>query len=367
MSLYFLPVALQVLSGAGFFVGGPCVYIAIASFPVLMAIDSLLPRDYSKRNIPTEFLANLPLYAASICGLSLYFVLAWRIGQGTMSAFETAAAVAGMAWLSVVPMVPVTHELYHKRGWFPRFIGLVGQVVYFDCTRSVAHVIGHHIDVATTVDSDTALRGKTLYEFTIGALAESTRTSMQAECDALEKRGRGRWSLGHRVYKAIAMLIVVQIPIYFLGGPLAVILCLVAMFVARVWAESFNYFQHYGLVRAPGAPIAPRHVWNHLHPLSRIFGWEIVNHADHHLDSFKPYHRLVPDASAVRMPSVFVCFMAALIPPVWQHLIAKPALKEWDLTRATAEERRIARQHNIAAGWPDWFVETEPESAPAPA
>jgi hypothetical protein len=142
---------------------------------------------------------------------------------------------------------------------------------------------------------------------------------------------------------------------------------MLAMFVARVWAESFNYFQHYGLVRAPGAPIAARHVWNHLHPLSRIFGWEIVNHADHHLDSFKPYHVLVPDASAVKMPSVFICFLTALIPPVWQNFVAKPALKEWDLTKATAEERRIARQQNLAAGWPDWFSEVDARPARAAA
>jgi hypothetical protein len=132
---------------------------------------------------------------------------------------------------------------------------------------------------------------------------------------------------------------------------------MVAMLIARVWAESFNYFQHYGLIRAPGAPIAARHVWNHLHPLSRIFGWEITNHRDHHLDSFKPYYALVPDAEAVKMPSVFVCFLAATIPPVWENMIAKPALREWDLTKATAEERKLAREQNLAAGWPDWFAD----------
>jgi uncharacterized membrane protein len=358
VSLYFLPVALQLLAGYGFYVGGPLVYIAIASFPVLMLIDVSLPRDYSKRNIPNKFLANLPLYISSFCGLGLYFVFAWRIAQGTMTTAETIGAVAGLAWLSVVPMVPVTHELYHQRGAFSRFLGLVGQIVYFDCTRSVAHVIGHHIDVATPPDSDTAVRGLNLYSFTVGALAESTRTSMRAEGDALEKQGKGRWSIGHRLYKAIAMMVIMQTPIYFIGGWRAVGLCMLTMFIARIWAESFNYFQHYGLIRTPGAPIAARHVWNHLHPLSRIFGWEIVNHADHHLDSFKPYHVLVPDASAVKMPSVFVCFLAALIPPVWQNMIAKPALKEWDLTKANAEERRLARAQNLAAGWPDWFNET---------
>jgi hypothetical protein len=54
------------------------------------------------------------------------------------------------------------------------------------------------------------------------------------------------------------------------------------------------------------------------------------------------------------MPSVFICFLAALIPPLWDGVIIKPALKRWDLEFATAEERAIALKQNQAAGWPDW-------------
>jgi hypothetical protein len=64
---------------------------------------------------------------------------------------------------------------------------------------------------------------------------------------------------------------------------------------------------------------------------------------------------LVPDAAAVKIPSVFVCFAAVLVPPLREHFIAKPALREWDLTKASPEERRLARQQNLAAGWSDWF------------
>lgn len=85
--------------------------------------------------------------------------------------------------------------------------------------------------------------------------------------------------------------------------------------------------------------------------------FEITNHADHHLDSYQAFYRLVPDQTAIRMPSVFVCFLTALVPPLWHNMIIKPALKRWDNEFANAEERKLAREQNREAGWPDWFDE----------
>jgi hypothetical protein len=137
------------------------------------------------------------------------------------------------------------------------------------------------------------------------------------------------------------------------------------MSVARLWVESFNYFQHYGLVRVDGAPIEKRHVWNHLGTLSRLVGFEITNHADHHLDSYAPFNKLVPDTNSVKMPSVFVCFLSALIPPLWHNVIIKPALKEWDQKFANLAEQKLAHEQNDAARWPDWFQKNDQFKGPA--
>ncbi len=147
-----------------------------------------------------------------------------------------------------------------------------------------------------------------------------------------------------------------QAIIYTIGGPQANALALGAMVVARFWIETFNYFQHFGQVRVIGAPIEKRHVWNHLKPISRISTFEITNHADHHLNSYAPYYKLVPHKEAIRMPSVYICFFAALIPPLWEKAIIQPALKRWDLEFASSEERALAREQNVKAGWPDWFA-----------
>lgn len=363
--LYYVPVAVQVISMIGLCHGGDWVYFGILSFPLMALLDSIFPDDLTPRNkMKNRALANIPAWLCTLFGPVVYLVAAWQVGQGELTAAQTAGVIASCAWLSVIPLVPASHELYHQRSALARFVGRYCQVCYLDCAREIAHVVGHHIDVGTPRDSDTAVRGTTLYAFTPRAVVESTLTSWRVESDALGKRGKGRWSIGHRIYKAILAQVVFQSVIFLIGGWPAVGVAIAGMLVARLWVESFNYFQHYGLVRVEGAPIAKRHVWNHLGFFSRLMGFEITNHADHHLDSYMPYFKLVPDTNAIRMPSVFVCFLSALIPPLWHRMIIRPALKRWDLEFANAQERELARAQNKAAGWPDWFDETGLKTGP---
>jgi alkane 1-monooxygenase/p-cymene monooxygenase len=56
-----------------------------------------------------------------------------------------------------------------------------------------------------------------------------------------------------------------------------------------------------------------------------------------------------------------------LIPPIWDEMIIKPALKRWDLEFATPAERAVARLQNLAAGWEDWFDQQPTDSARVPA
>lgn len=162
--------------------------------------------------------------------------------------------------------------------------------------------MGHHIHVATTKDGDTAPRGTSLYAFTPKAVLVSTRESWGSECDNQEKMGKTRWGIGHRLWKAILAQAIFQSIVFAIGGWSAVAVALPAMVAARFWVENFNYLQHYGLIRVEGSPIARRHVWNRLKPLSRTLGFEITNHADHHTNSYALFHQLKPDQQWIPMP-----------------------------------------------------------------
>ncbi|RUT76925.1 alkane 1-monooxygenase [Marinobacter sp. NP-6] len=355
---YYLPVLVQVAALAGLLFGGNWVWVGVATFPALAILDSLLPKDYSPRRMRNKKLALVPVWICTLLGPILYIALAYSVVINDLTGWQMLGAVLSVAWMSVLPLVPSSHELYHQRDAFSRFVGRYAQVCYLDCTRDIGHVVTHHIHVGTTKDSDTAPRGMSLYSFAPDAVIKTTLDCQRTESDALEKRGLGRWSIHHRLWKAILAQLVFQVIIFYVGGWQANALSLAAMTVARFWIETFNYFQHYGQVRVPGTPIEKRHVWNHLAPLSRIMTFEITNHADHHLNSFQPYYALVPDQNAIRLPNVFVCFWAALIPPVWYNFIIKPALEKWDNEFASSEERELARAQNEKAGWPDWFDAT---------
>ena len=357
-SRYYLPIMIQLAAYASFVAGGTWLWVGIASLPLLGIVDSLLPQDMRPRKMRDGLLSDLPVWLSSFLAVGLYVAAAfWVARTPDITPLQYVAAISSLAWLSVVPLVPASHELYHARGKFRRFVGRYAQICYLDCTREIAHVVGHHINVATDKDLDTAPRGTSLYPFTVKAVISSTIDSNVTEADALQREGHARWGPRHRLWRAIVAQLVAQTLFFIIGGWRAVAVALAAMVIARFWVESFNYFQHYGLVRTPGAPIARRHVWNHLKPLSRLMGFEITNHADHHTNSFAKFHQLVPDRQWVPMPSVFLCFFSALIPPLWHNLIIKPALKRWDNELATPQERELARAQNRTAGWPDWFDE----------
>jgi p-cymene methyl-monooxygenase len=363
---YYIAVLLPAIVGASFLIGGNAVLIGIASFPILGLIDGLLPNDMAPRKISNKALAEIPVWFCALGTPVLYLLAAYWVATATdITALQYAGAIGSLAWLSVIPLVPATHELYHQRSAFKRFVGRYAQVCYLDASREIAHVVGHHINVASTLDGDTAKRGTSVYAFTGKAIIESTRDSLTTESNSLEKQGYHRWGIRHRIWKAILAQVVMQSVIHLIGGWTANAVALAAMIGARFWVESFNYFQHYGLVRIEGGVIARRHVWNHLKPLSRILGFEITNHADHHTNSFAGFTDLVPDRQWIPMPSVFMCFFAALIPPLWHNAIIMPALKRWDNEMATPEERELARIQNREAGWPDWFGEEQGRVAQA--
>jgi hypothetical protein len=358
---YWTPVLVVALTAAGLIAGGDWVWTGIVTFPVLALLDSIFPRDYSVRKMSNRTLANLPIWLCCIGPVLLYPLFAWRISEEDLSGWQTFGGIMSVAWMGVIPLVPAAHELYHMRHPIARTVGRYGHLCIFDCTRDIGHVVGHHIDVATPDDGDTAARGKNLYSFTGNAVIESTQYAMKMEADALRKKGLSPWHYSHRAWRALLALVLFHVVIHLIGGWEANLCALAGQIVARFWVESFNYFQHYGVIRVKGAPIGRRHLWNHLGWFSRTCGFEITNHADHHLNSYQVYYKLVPHKEAIPMPSVFVCFLTALIPPVWHEMVIKPALKRWDAEFATAEERAIAREQNRAAGWPDWQSEPETE------
>lgn len=363
---YYAGALISTIGIAGFLHGGNGVWWGFATFPAVTLLDALLPRDLSMRRIRSPFWAAIPVWLGALAPIGVFLIFAWRLSIEPLSLAQIVGGTLSCGWLALVPGIAAQHELFHSRGRLARTVGRYAQFTLLDGMRDIEHVVCHHIDVSTATDISTAPRGTSLYRYTPKAVYEVVRTSINAESAALQRRGFSRWHHSHRVWKVLLIQLMYQAIIYAIGGGVAVACTLSAMLMARVWVESFSYFQHYGQVRVPGTPIGKRHVWNHMGAVTRLVGFELTNHAGHHLDAYMPYYKLQPHHEAIPMPSIFVCFLAALIPPIWDELIIKPALKRWDLEFATPAERNIARKQNLAAGWPDWFDQQPvPQGTPA--
>jgi len=102
----------------------------------------------------------------------------------------------------------------------------------------------------------------------------------------------------------------------------------------------------------PGNRHESRHSWSHLTPVVRAVAFEITNHHHHHRSPQVPFYELIPDPKSPQMPSALLCFLLALIPPLWERWVAIPRLRHWDQHYASKEELTLAAAANAAAGWP---------------
>ncbi|MBV2133343.1 xylene monooxygenase subunit XylM [Pseudomonas sp. MAP12] len=353
---YYLIPLVTACGVIGFYYGGDWVWLGAATFPLLMVLDIALPRDFGVRKV-IPFLADLTQYLQLPLMISLYGFLIVGVNGGRIDLGEPVqvlGCILSLAWLSGVPSLPVSHELMHRRHWLPRRMAQLLATFYGDPNRDIAHVTTHHLELDTPLDSDTPYRGQTIYSFVVTATVGAIKDAAKIEAEILRRKGKSPWNLSNRMYQYVVLLLALPGIVTYFGGTTAGLVAIISMVSAKAIVEAFNYFQHYGLVREIGKPIQLHHAWNHMGMIVRPLGCEITNHINHHIDGYTRFYELRPEREAPQMPSLFVCFLLGLIPPLWFKFIAMPKLKDWDQRYATPGERELAMESNKKAGWPLW-------------
>lgn len=352
------------LGVAGFLLGGTFVWFGAATFPVLLLADVILPRDINPRAPGTAAYADFAIQLQLPLMVGLYAAFVFSVNNGSnpvsgaaASVWQIAGSMLSLIWLSTVPTLPVAHELMHRRHWLPRLQAKLLNTFYGDPNRDIAHVMTHHIHLDTRLDSDTPLRGETMYAFVIRATLAAYHDTWTTERTMLVRQGLSPWNWRSRMWLQLGLLASLPLAVGLAGGAVPALMTVAVMTIAKLFLEGFNYFQHYGLLRIEGEPILKHHAWNHMGMIARPLGAEITNHINHHLDGHTPFYALQPEPEAPQMPSLFLCFVCGLVPPLWHRYIAQPRLKDWDLRYALPAERVLAAQANRRAGWPDWTGE----------
>jgi Fatty acid desaturase len=275
-------------------------------------------------------------------GASGFFAVLGLPRRGGASALGLAGATLSFAFAVAIGGTVTAHELVHRTG-SPAAI-LVGRLqlaFIFDAAFSIEHVYGHHARVGTYDDPATARRGESIYRFIGRSTVQSFRSAWTIEAKRLARTGRPLWSWHNRNLRGIATSLALVTVSVAVGGWLAAGAFVLAGALAKALLEATNYVEHYGLVRAPGARVEPRHSWDTAAPISASGMFNLGRHAAHHV-AVRPYGTLALEADSPKLPSGVVgSVVVALIPPLWHWMMA-PRLAQWDSGQATAAERALA-------------------------
>ncbi len=222
---------------------------------------------------------------------------------------ETPGLISAMGVACGVIGINVAHELGHRRNSLDRWIAraLLSTSLYWQFY--VEHNRGHHKNVATEGDPESAPRGETVYRFWVRALRDSFFSAWR-----LDPR---EMALGSAV--EISLLAGIGL----LYGVQAMLAFLPAAIFGMLLLQSVNYIEHYGLRRKQldsggFEPVEPRHSWNSDHPLSRSILFELSRHSDHHANVVRKYQVLRHLDPSPQLPTGYPgMILLALLPPLW--------------------------------------------------
>jgi alkane 1-monooxygenase len=228
------------------------------------------------------------------------------------------------------------HELIHRRGRWLRALGIWAYASVLFAHHASAHVLVHHVRVATRADPSTARRGESLYRFIGRSWKGGFREGWRIERDRLARTGRPAWRHPYLGYGGAMALVLAAAAL--LGGAKGLALFIGLAGFAQMQLLMSDYVQHYGLMRTTGAdgraePVGNQHSWNAPHPVSGALMLNAPRHSDHHAHPARafPGLRLPPAAEAPRLPrSLPVMACVALWPALWRRVM-DPRLQEWEL------------------------------------
>jgi NAD(P)H-flavin reductase/ferredoxin len=300
-------------------------------------------------------------YGAAIEALTGWDVLAAR--EASHLGHHVAAVILTGLMIGMVGTIPA-HELVHRTA-DPASVA-IGRALLafsFDTGFAIEHVYGHHRTVGTPEDPATAPRGRNVYAHIVASTWKGNRSAWRIEARRLAARGHAVLGWHNRVLRGHAASLALAGVAYAMGGWIAVGFFTACALWGKALLEIVNYMEHYGLVRDPATPVAPRHSWNTNRRVSSWSSFNLTRHSHHHAQGEAPFHRLRPFPEAPEMLGGYLTtILVALVPPLW-HRLMTPRLLAWDLDHATPAERRLAAEANRRSGLPALTR----ASGPAPA
>ena len=343
---YALTNALMVAFIAALARGGWPIW-AVAGLAILIGggIDEAVGDEHEPIGCATPWFFDVNLYAT----LPLLMIVTFLLFQATAAGGSTVVgATIGAGYFYALAGVTVAHELTH-RVTSPLSLVSARALLAFTLnpTFETYHVNGHHRNVGTWHDPATARRGEYVLAFVARTVVRQSVAGWLLEAERLRRKGFATWSWRNRVLGGLFCSLAIFAAAAMTAGVAGMLVFLAAAVFGRIIHEMVNYVQHYGLVRADGAPVEMRHAWDSRHLISNVLHYNLPRHADHHMFASKPFWELDLAADAPRLPRGYQTMsLIALYPPAW-HKAIDPLLADWDGRLANDVERSLVRDR----GW----------------
>src|SRR5262249_21971514 len=226
----------------------------------LLIIVTLLLLHYLSKSDPLRVGESLSLFGLTFGGAP------WvRDGPTVLAAtFVTGFFYGAMG-------MTVAHELLHRTG--STTAQRVARVLIALNNRphyATSHLYGHHRNVATLEDPNSARRGESVFAFVPRCVWGEFREALRIEKARLRKKGLPQISWHNRVLQDELYWVVVAATATAIAGYRGLIGFIIAGCLGAGMQILIDYVQHYGLVRVPGAPIEARHSWECDHFLTKL-------------------------------------------------------------------------------------------------
>lgn len=253
----------------------------------------------------------------------------WAVSVTPLAWWEFAAFALILGEYGGFVGIVTAHELMHRNRAAKRQLAFLLMSLVSYAHFVIEHTRGHHMRVATPEDPATARRGETLYAFLPRTIIGGFISAWGLEKERLARKSVGAWSWRNDMLRWWGFTIALMVALYFLLGPLSLLLFAIQSMIAIFALETINYTEHYGMEREklPGgdyARVKPEHSWNSSHILSNINMFNLGRHSDHHYQSNRPYYKLRHYEDVPQFPyGLAGMIMLATIPPLWFRVMDK--------------------------------------------
>jgi len=282
--------------------------------------------------------ASFPLFEQFIFALTGSDIHSAR--EGTVLWHLAGYVFTGGLLMGSALTIPAHELVHHKKKKTDWIMGNIMMAFTCDNAFAIEHVHGHHKNVGLASDPSTAKRGEGLFRFLFNASFLEHRDGWKIEISRLRKRGFMLWGFHNRMLQGYTSSTLIMVIAYYISGFAGLIIFLGITIFAKIFLEVVNYMEHYGLVRAPGTPVALRHSWNTNRRLSSVLLYNLTRHSHHHEQGSLEFWKLRPYPDAPEMPYGYLTtlYLVAFFPWIYRRMM-EPRLEDWRNTYATKEEK----------------------------